>query len=43
MSKTKILYVEDEVAMARIVSETLQSRGFEVVLESRGDIAVARF
>lgn len=43
MNKPKVLYVEDEVAMARIVADTLQSRGYAVVLESRGDAAVARF
>src|SRR5215218_5252757 len=43
MSKTKILYVEDELVMARIVSEALQSRGFDVALESRGEMAVALF
>lgn len=43
MSKWKILYVEDEPAMAKIVSESLQSRGYDVALESRGDAAVARF
>jgi len=43
MNKAKILYVEDETAMAKIVSEALQSRGFEVALENRGDAAVARF
>jgi DNA-binding response OmpR family regulator len=36
MSKPKILYVEDEIFLAKIVTETLQSRGFEVVLESDG-------
>ena len=43
MSKTKILYVEDEAVMAHIVSETLQSRGYDVVLETRGDTAVDVF
>jgi DNA-binding response OmpR family regulator len=43
MSTVKILYVEDELAMAKIVRETLQSRGFEVVVETRGDAAAARF
>lgn len=43
MSKSKILYVEDEVAMAKIVSDSLQRRGFDVTLETRGDAAVARF
>ncbi|HUQ96444.1 MAG TPA: response regulator transcription factor [Chitinophagaceae bacterium] len=43
MSKTKILYVEDETAMARIVSDALQSRGYEVALETQGETALARF
>jgi len=43
MSKPKILYVEDELAMARIVSDSLQSRGYEVILESNGNAAVQRF
>ena len=43
MSKSKILYVEDELMLAKIVSDTLQSRGYDVVLESRGDAALARF
>lgn len=43
MSRPKILYVEDEPAMAKIVSETLQSRGYDVVVENSGDTAVARF
>lgn len=32
----KILYVEDEVFLGKIVKETLESRGFEVVMESDG-------
>lgn len=43
MKKTKILYVEDEVFLAKIVSETLQTRGYEVVLESDGGKAVEQF
>jgi DNA-binding response OmpR family regulator len=43
MSKAKVLYVEDEVFLAKIVSETLQSRGYDVVLESDGGKAVALF
>ena len=43
MSKIKILYVEDELAMGRIVSDWLQSRGYEVCMESNGDMAIARF
>jgi DNA-binding response OmpR family regulator len=43
MKKTKVLYVEDEVFLAKIVSETLQSRGYEVVLENDGGRAVEQF
>jgi DNA-binding response OmpR family regulator len=43
MSKIKILYVEDEVAMGRIVSDWLQSRGYEVCMENNGDMAITRF
>lgn len=40
---SKILYVEDEIFLARIVSDTLQSRGFEVVMEHDGGKALQRF
>lgn len=43
MRKTKVLYVEDEIFLAKIVSESLQSRGFEVVLEDDGAKAVQQF
>ena len=43
MSKPKILYVEDETFLAKIVSETLQGKGYEVLLEASGENAVARF
>ena len=43
MSKPKVFYVEDEIFMARIVSDTLQSRGFEVILENSGEHAVESF
>jgi DNA-binding response OmpR family regulator len=43
MGKIKILYVEDEMFLAKIVSETLQGRGFEVVLESDGARALDVF
>jgi DNA-binding response OmpR family regulator len=43
MDKTKVLYVEDEVFLAKIVSETLQDRGYEVVLESDGGKAFQKF
>ena len=36
MTKTKILYVEDELFLGKIVKESLESRQFEVVMESDG-------
>lgn len=36
MSKIKILYVEDELFLGKIVKESLESRGFEVIMESDG-------
>lgn len=36
MSKTKILYVEDELFLGKIVRESLESRGFEVLMEGDG-------
>lgn len=36
MSKIKILYVEDELFLGKIVKESLESRGFEVLMESDG-------
>jgi DNA-binding response OmpR family regulator len=32
----KVLYVEDEVFLGKIVKETLESRGFEVIMETDG-------
>ncbi|ANE51856.1 response regulator transcription factor [Flavisolibacter tropicus] len=43
MNKPKVLYVEDEVFLAKIVSETLERRGFDVVMESDGGQAIQRF
>ena len=43
MKKTKVLYVEDETFLAKIVSETLESRGYEVVLEEDGGNALQKF
>jgi DNA-binding response OmpR family regulator len=43
MKKTKVLYVEDELFLAKIVSETLQSRGYDVILESDGGKALYQF
>lgn len=33
---TKVLYVEDELFLGKIVRESLESRGFDVVMESDG-------
>ncbi|MFI5186152.1 MAG: response regulator transcription factor [Chitinophagales bacterium] len=43
MSKTKVFYVEDELFLARIVKESLESRGFEVIMESDGAKATDLF
>ncbi|MBN8853259.1 MAG: two-component system response regulator [Sphingobacteriales bacterium 50-39] len=36
MPKIKILYVEDELFLGKIVKESLESRGFEVIMETDG-------
>lgn len=43
MSKTKILYVEDEQFLGKIVKESLESRQFEVIMESDGMNVLAAF
>lgn len=43
MNKAKVLYVEDEVFLAKIVSESLQGRGYDVILENDGGKAVEQF
>jgi DNA-binding response OmpR family regulator len=43
MKQPKILYVEDEIFLAKIVSETLQGRGYEVVHEGDGANAIKKF
>ena len=43
MKKTKVLYVVDELFLAKIVSETLQTRGYDVILESDGGKATSQF
>lgn len=43
MNKAKILYVEDEMFLGKIVRESLESRGFEVIMESDGANAVDVF
>jgi DNA-binding response OmpR family regulator len=36
MSRIKVLYAEDEIFLGKIVKETLDSRGFEVVMVTSG-------
>lgn len=43
MSKVKILYVEDEPFLGRIVKESLESRDFEVIMVSDGKDAGRSF
>src|SRR6188508_995508 len=43
MSKTKVLYVEDELFLGKIVKESLETRGFEVIMESDGAKATELF
>jgi DNA-binding response OmpR family regulator len=43
MNKTKVFYVEDELFLGKIVKESLESRGFEVIMESDGAKATAAF
>jgi len=43
MSATRIFYVEDEVFLAKIVRESLESRGFEVIMENDGGKAMPLF
>jgi DNA-binding response OmpR family regulator len=43
MSKTKVFYVEDELFLGKIVKESLESRGFEVIMEGDGAKATALF
>lgn len=43
MSKTKVLYVEDELFLAKIVKESLESRQYDVVMESDGANVLSTF
>lgn len=43
MSKIKVLYVEDELFLGKIVRESLESRGFEVLMEEDGGEVLERF
>ncbi len=43
MEKTKVLYIEDEPFLARIVKESLESRDFDVMLINDGALALNAF
>jgi DNA-binding response OmpR family regulator len=43
MSKIKVLYVEDELFLGKIVKETLEGRGFEVMMEADGALVMKAF
>lgn len=43
MSNVKILYVEDEPFLGKIVKESLENRGYEVIMESDGARATGEF
>ena len=43
MSETKVLYAEDELFLGKIVKESLESRGFKVAMEDKGDKVVDLF
>lgn len=39
----KVLYAEDEIFLGRIVKETLETKGFEIIMEVDGDKVVQSF
>jgi DNA-binding response OmpR family regulator len=43
MSRIKVLYAEDEIFLGKIVKETLESRGFEVVMVTNGALVLDAF
>lgn len=43
MNPIRIFYVEDEVFLGKIVKESLESRGFEVIMEADGGNAIDAF
>jgi DNA-binding response OmpR family regulator len=43
MSRIKVLYAEDEIFLGKIVKETLESRGFEVMMITNGGAVLAAF
>jgi DNA-binding response OmpR family regulator len=43
MSRIKVLYAEDEIFLGKIVKETLESRGFEVMMVTNGASVMGAF
>lgn len=43
MSRIKVLYAEDEIFLGKIVKETLESRGFEVMMVTDGAAVLSAF
>ena len=43
MNITRVFYLEDELFLAKIIKESLESRGFEVIMESDGAKAFTSF
>lgn len=43
MTNVKVLYVEDELFLGKIVRESLESRGFEVIMEDDGAKVLSLF
>jgi DNA-binding response OmpR family regulator len=43
MSRIKVLYVEDELFLGKIVKESLETRGFEVAMEDDGGKVMSLF
>jgi DNA-binding response OmpR family regulator len=43
MKKIRVLYVEDEIFLGKIVKESLESRGYEVLLETDGSGVLKKF
>jgi len=41
--RIKVLYVEDEVFLGKIVKETLEGRGFDVAMETDGNAVMQKF
>ena len=41
--RIKVLYVEDELFLGKIVKETLEGRGFDVAMETDGSAVMQKF